>query len=138
MIVPEIEASQAFQDNGVIVIWNDETEGDVDRRLHRRLLQHRDRHLEAGCGQRLLGRYPLHPRVRPRHAWQNVFGVWRPIGYLGGAGGATDLSALFQPGVIPTAIPETSTWAMMALGFAGLAGAAAFGRGSRARLALGA
>jgi phosphatidylinositol-3-phosphatase len=27
-VVPEIEASQAFKDNGVIVIWNDETEGD--------------------------------------------------------------------------------------------------------------
>ena len=28
MIIPEIEASQAFKDNGEIVIWNDETEGD--------------------------------------------------------------------------------------------------------------
>jgi len=28
IIVPEIEASQAFKNNGVIVIWNDETEGD--------------------------------------------------------------------------------------------------------------
>jgi hypothetical protein len=27
-VVPEIEASKAFKDNGVIVIWNDETEGD--------------------------------------------------------------------------------------------------------------
>ena len=26
--MPEIEASQAFKNNGVIVIWNDETEGD--------------------------------------------------------------------------------------------------------------
>ena len=30
MIVPEIEASQAFKNNGEIVIWNDETEGDED------------------------------------------------------------------------------------------------------------
>jgi hypothetical protein len=28
IIVPEIEASQAFKNNGEIVIWNDETEGD--------------------------------------------------------------------------------------------------------------
>ena len=28
IIVPEIEASQAFKDNGAIVIWNDETEGE--------------------------------------------------------------------------------------------------------------
>ena len=40
--------------------------GRLDRRLHRRLLRHGDRHLEAGCGQRLFGRYPVHPRVRPR------------------------------------------------------------------------
>ena len=30
MIIPEIEASQAFKNNGEIVIWNDETEGDED------------------------------------------------------------------------------------------------------------
>jgi hypothetical protein len=28
IVIPEIEASQAFQNNGEIVIWNDETEGD--------------------------------------------------------------------------------------------------------------
>lgn len=28
IVIPEIEASQAFQNNGAIVIWNDETEGD--------------------------------------------------------------------------------------------------------------
>jgi hypothetical protein len=28
IVIPEIEASAAFQNNGVIVIWNDETEGD--------------------------------------------------------------------------------------------------------------
>ncbi len=30
MMVPEIEASQAYKNNGMIVIWNDETEGDED------------------------------------------------------------------------------------------------------------
>ena len=30
IIIPMIEASQAFQNNGEIVIWNDETEGDVN------------------------------------------------------------------------------------------------------------
>ncbi len=30
-IVPKIEASQAFKNNGMIVIWNDETEGDETR-----------------------------------------------------------------------------------------------------------
>jgi hypothetical protein len=30
IVVPEIEASQAFKNNGEIVIWNDDTEGDED------------------------------------------------------------------------------------------------------------
>jgi hypothetical protein len=31
-----------------------------------------------------------------------------------------------QAGLIPSGIPEAQTWAMMLIGFAGLAGAAAF------------
>jgi hypothetical protein len=38
------------------------------------------------------------------------------------------LSALFKPGAIPSGVPEPSTWVMMGLGFAGLAGAAAYRR----------
>ena len=39
--------------------------------------------------------------------------------------------------MIPSAIPETSTWAMMLTGFAGLAGAALYRRksGAESRLA---
>ena len=136
-IVPEIEASQAFQDNGVIVIWNDETEGDstVGSTAGYSGTEIVISKLAVGNAYSV---DTLYTHASDLATWQNVFGVSGPNGYLGGAGGATDLSALFQPGVIPTAIPETSTWAMMALGFAGLAGAAAFGCGSRARLALGA
>lgn len=136
-IVPEIEASQAFQDNGVIVIWNDETEGNstVGSTAGYSGTEIVISKLAVGNAYSV---DTLYTHASDLATWQNVFGVSGPNGYLGGAGGATDLSALFQPGVIPTAIPETSTWAMMALGFAGLAGAAAFGCGSRARLALGA
>ena len=61
---------------------------------------------------------------------QNIFGVagGGAGGYLGASGGANSLSDLFKPGVIPGAIPEPSTWVMMGLGFAGLAGAAAYRR----------
>ncbi len=69
--------------------------------------------------------------------WQDVFHLPGPDGgYLGAAGDATSLSDLFKPGVIPNGVPETSTWAMMAIGFAGLAGAAAFGRRSRGCVAV--
>ena len=41
---------------------------------------------------------------------------------------ANSLADLFKPGVVPSAIPEPSTWVMMGLGFAGLAGAAGYRR----------
>ena len=130
IVIPEIEASQAFQDNGVIVIWNDETEGDEG----------------VGSTAGFEGTEIVISKLAKGNAYtndilythasdlvtlQNIFGVAGPggaDGYLGGAGGANSLADLFQPGVIPGAIPEPSTWVMMGLGFAGLAGAAAYRR----------
>ena len=128
IVVPEIEASQAFQDNGVIVIWNDETEGDEDVNS------------TAGFDGTEIVISPLakgdaytndilYTHASDLVTLQNIFGVAAPGGgYLGGAGGANSLADLFKPGVIPGAIPEPSTWVMMGLGFAGLAGAAAYRR----------
>jgi phosphatidylinositol-3-phosphatase len=128
-VVPEIEASQAFKDNGVIVIWNDETEGDETIGS------------TAGFDGTEIVISPLAKGnaytndVLYTHAsdlvtLQNIFGVagGGADGYLGGSGGANSLADLFKPGVIPSAIPEPSTWVMMGLGFAGLAGAAAYRR----------
>jgi hypothetical protein len=129
IVVPEIEASQAFKDNGVIVIWNDETEGDEDVGS------------TAGFDGTEIVISPLAKGnaytndVLYTHAsdlvtLQNIFGVagGGAGGYLGGAGGANSLADLFKPGVIPSAIPEPSTWVMMGLGFAGLAGVAGYRR----------
>jgi hypothetical protein len=128
-IIPEIEASQAFQNNGVIVIWNDETEGDED----------------VGSTDGFDGTEIVISKLAKGNAYtndilythasdlvtlQNIFGVGTggPNGYLGDVAGANSLADLFKPGVIPGAIPEPSTWVMMGLGFAGLAGAAAYRR----------
>jgi phosphatidylinositol-3-phosphatase len=130
IVVPEIEASQAFKDNGVIVIWNDETEGDEDVGS------------TAGFDGTEIVISPLAKgnaytnNVLYTHAsdlvtLQNIFKVAGPggvDGYLGGAGGANSLADLFKAGVIPSAIPEPSTWVMMGLGFTGLAGAGAYRR----------
>jgi hypothetical protein len=129
IVVPEIEASQAFKDNGVIVIWNDETEGDETAGS------------TAGFDGTEIVISPLAKgnaytnNILYTHAsdlvtLQNIFGVagGGAGGYLGGAGGANSLADLFKPGVIPSAIPEPSTWVMMGLGFAGLAGAGAYRR----------
>ena len=63
-IVPEIEASQAFKDNGEIVIWNDETEGDEDFRVDSGLRRHGDHHIPARQGQRLHQRHRLYALLR--------------------------------------------------------------------------
>jgi phosphatidylinositol-3-phosphatase len=128
-VVPEIEASQAFKDNGVIVIWNDETEGDETIGS------------TAGFDGTEIVISPLAKGnaytndVLYTHAsdlvtLQNIFGVagGGAGGYLGGSGGANSLADLFKPGVIPSAIPEPSTWVMMGLGFAGLAGVGGYRR----------
>ena len=77
MIVPEIEASQAYKNNGVIVIWNDETEGDEDVGIDGRLRGHRDHHLAARQGQRLHQQHSVHALLRSGHAAEHLRGRWR-------------------------------------------------------------
>ena len=126
MLVPEIEASQAYKNNGMIVIWNDETEGDEDVGS------------TAGFDGTEIIISPLakgnaytnnilYTHSSDLKTLQEIFQVGGP-GFLGGAADATDLSDLFKPGAIPSPVPEPSTWVMMGLGFAGLAGAAAYRR----------
>jgi phosphatidylinositol-3-phosphatase len=130
IVVPEIEASQAFKDNGVIVIWNDETEGDEDLGTTADV-DGTEIVISPLAKGNAYTNDVLYTHASDLVTLQNIFKVAGPggtDGYLGGAGGANSLADLFQPGVIPGAIPEPSTWVMMGLGFAGLAGAAAYRR----------
>jgi hypothetical protein len=127
IVVPEIEASQAFKKNGMIVIWNDETEqpdGSTSTAGYTGM--------EIVISSLAKGN-AYHNDILYTHAsdlvtLQNIFRVEGDGPYLGGAGGANSLSDLFQPGAIPSGVPEPSTWALMLLGFVGLAGAAAYRR----------
>ncbi len=116
IIVPEIEASQAYKDDGAIVIWNDESEG-------------------GDTSQYTLTEIVISPLAKGNaytndigythssdlRTLQDIFGVYGDAPYLGDAEGANTLSDLFVPGAIPSGVPEPSTWAMLLAGFAGLA-----------------
>ncbi|HEX4179531.1 MAG TPA: alkaline phosphatase family protein [Caulobacteraceae bacterium] len=111
-IVPLIEASKAFQNNGEIVIWNDEDEGDT-----------------AATDSQFSGVEIVISKLAKGNAYTNdvsfnhssdlltlqeIFGLTGTP--LGGAAGATSLQSLYQAG----AIPEPGTWALMLMGIGGL------------------
>jgi hypothetical protein len=133
IIVPEIMASEAYKDDGEIVIWNDETEGgngpgfDGTEIIISPLAK----------GNAYTNDIPYNHSSDLR-TLQDIFGVFGDSAYLGAAASANTLSDLYVPGAIPTGVPEPSEWAMMLAGFAGLA-AAGYRRkaGIAARAALG-
>ena len=119
IIVPEIEKSQAFKNNGEIVIWNDETEGDESTGSTTGFASTEIIISPLAKGDAYTNNV-LYTHSSDLATLQQIFGVSGPDGYLGGAAGATPLTDLYKAGAIPSAIPETSTWAMMLFGFAGL------------------
>ena len=105
-IVPLIESSQAYKDNGEIVIWNDETEGDQN----------------AGTTQGFDGTEIIISPLAKGDAYtndilythssdlrtlQDIFGV-AGADYLGDAANANNLDDLFK-----ASVPEPTTWSML-------------------------
>ncbi|MEO8925644.1 MAG: alkaline phosphatase family protein [Caulobacteraceae bacterium] len=97
-VVPMIEASQAFRNGGVIVIWNDETEGGDSGKFTSTEIVISN--LSKGNAYHSSIGYTHSSDLR---TWQSVFGLSPTQGHawLGGAASATSLSALFLAGVIP-------------------------------------
>ncbi len=126
IIVPEIEASQAYQNNGAIVIWFDETEnGDTSQFTIPEIV------ISPLARGNAFDSTLSYTHSSDLKTLEELFGVSAPNGgFLGDANtpGTNDLSDLFVAGAIPGAVPEPSTWVMMGLGFAGLAGAGAYRR----------
>ncbi len=126
-IVPLIEASQAFKDDGAIVIWNDETEGEGSVPGAFTSTEIVISPLAKGNAYNSTITYDHSSDLR---TMQEIFHITAPGGgYFGDAANATDLSDLFVSGAIPSAIPEPATWGLMLLGF-GLTGAAMRRRGA--------
>jgi phosphatidylinositol-3-phosphatase len=110
IVVPAIMASDAYQNNGVIVIWTDETEGtnrdDFTHTLPFIVISK----LAKGNGY-ASSKYYTHSQDLA--TLQKVFAIKAntPTGYLNDAAnaqldGTTDISDMFKSGVIPKALPK--------------------------------
>lgn len=118
IVVPEIEASQAFQNNGAIVIWTDETEeGDTTANTLPEIVIS-----PLAKGNAYDSTVPLN-HSSDLKTMQEVFGLgpsylnnpipsdeYSPAGGPGTVNSviaSNDLSELFQPGVIPSNVPQS-------------------------------
>ncbi len=110
IIIPQIEASEAFRQNGVIVIWTDETEGYRLNDFRHTLMEIIISPLAKGNAFCVTENLTHSADVA---TWQKVFALRAksPSGFLNDAANASpsasmnDLSEFFQPGIIPTALP---------------------------------
>jgi hypothetical protein len=119
-IIPLIEASQAFKDDGEIVIWNDETEGDQSAGATTGFSSMEIVISPLAKGNAYTNNI-LYSHSNDLATLQQILGVDTA---LGAAAGAYTMADLYKPG----AVPEPGAWAIMLTGF-GLVGAALRRRG---------
>jgi len=113
-IIPMIEASQAFKNNGEIVIWNDETEGAGTATAGFTSMEIVISPLAKGNAYTNTIQYT---HSNDLQTVQEILGVSGTP--LGAAAGAYNMGDLYKAG----AIPEPAAWTMMLVG-AGLVGGA--------------
>ena len=110
IVIPAIMASEAYKNNGVIVIWTDETEGTNQDSFTHTLPFIVISKLAKGHAY-ASSKYMTHSQDLA--TWQKVFGLKAntPTGYLNDAAnaqldGTTDISDMFKSGVIPKGLPK--------------------------------
>ncbi len=118
MIVPQIMASQAYKNNGAIVIWFDETEnGDSNQFTLPEII------LSPLAKGNAYASPLSYTHSSDLKSLEELFGVYDPNtgGFLGDANtpGTNDLADLFTPGAI---IPEPTSLSLFGLAAAALAG----------------
>lgn len=126
-VVPLIQASAAYQNNGAIVIWWDETEGG-DTSAYT-LSETVISKLAKGNAYQSTVNYTHSSDLK---TMQEVFGVFgSTTRFLGDANAVAtnDLSDLFQSGVVPA--PEPSPVTLFAVGMAGVAALRRYARAGR-------
>jgi hypothetical protein len=103
-IIPMIMASDAYKDNGVIVIWFDESEQDGDPGDNADEFNHTiPEIIISPLAHPNVNGVPYASTLNYTHSsdlrtWQEVFHVGP---FLADAAKATDLSGLFAPGAVP-------------------------------------
>ncbi len=112
-IIPMIEASQAFQDNGLIEIWTDEDEGDTpttnqDYSNMEILIGHDSK------GNAFTSFVPMNHN-NDLQTYLDLYDLG-DAGYPGAVAGSNTLGSLLKAG----AIPEPTTWSFMLVGIGAL------------------
>ena len=105
IVVPAIMASKAYRDNGAIIIWWDESEGDVAGDNPDDLTHTIGEIVISPRAHPNVGGVPFASPVFLTHSsdlrtMQKIFHVTKPF-FLGDAVHANDLSSLFAEGAIP-------------------------------------
>lgn len=104
-LVPKIMASQAYKNNGAIIIWNDETEGTNADDFNHTMMEIVISPLAKGYGYASSFNYTHSSDLK---TMQEIFQVGPLLGDAA-APGTLDLSDLFLPNTIPTSVPEPSS-----------------------------
>ena len=112
IIIPQIMASQAYKNNGAIVIWYDETEGTNQNDFSHTLPEIVISPLAKGNAFNSTLDYTHSSDLK---TWEELFDAYKPGGgFLGDANtpGTNDLSNLFISGAV---VPEPSSIMMMSI-----------------------
>jgi hypothetical protein len=110
-MVPKIMASQAYKNNGAIIIWNDESEGTNADDYNHTIMEIVISPLAKGYGYASSFNYTHSSDLK---TMQEIFQVGPLLGDAAVAG-TRDLSDLFLPNTIPTSVPEPASVMLGAL-----------------------
>jgi len=105
IVIPQIMASQAYKNNGAIILWWDESEADASGDNGDDLNHTVGEIVISPLAHANVGGLPFASSVPLTHSsdlrtMQEIFNVTEPF-FLGDAAHANDLSSLFADGAIP-------------------------------------